>query len=677
MFLFCFNCRMAFPRILLLVLSFGLLTQGTFPARAEEPDFWKAQQNIRKLIGARDIGTLASSPASDSVHSDPQAAMERFLILFLAGYDDEAAGFLSVLQKQEKQLGTHALSQLADELIRRERWDLVRKYLEALPTAEPGWGYVFLRKWNERATPEEIDLWLDQRAATAPSYWSREHFRLATLQKRQSLLVDAYRKRLKANPRDHSAALQLASGYEKTSDSPFIDWLADLYQPACPSDAFEISRALQGPQFALTLRFLEKARDLPFGEADIAYMKKRESQGQRLSLQPVDHEKDFRGMVRYEMMTVYQESGQGAEAQKLLEQIAAEYPGGIPTGLMGAAGQIQAASGARVIEGRILDAEKKPENQNTPEYWKSRGEYYRGRKEYEKALEAFNKVLSMTTVPETAEPVRGKGNGGEGQMRYWALGDASRCLQELGKNREAFALFHQDLAQWPPNHQLAGHIANSLASDFNRDGGHLVKPDDEVLWTWLTARRDWSHGAERLLREMSENAAPEEKAAFWDRVQTLALKDPEHSAIAGWVMLNQGEKDRALICLKSALKSLPAGEKRENAAATLFGLYRDSSDWKNAALVLPEAAAQYNYAEFAERYSDLAECAAQSGYPKESIRFWARARDYDRCSGGSLDNLLKAGMKKELIEYYRNLIRKEPACVTAGEYLKQAENDPG
>jgi tetratricopeptide (TPR) repeat protein len=344
---------------------------------------------------------------------------------------------------------------------------------------------------------------------------------------------------------------------------------------------------------------------------------------------------------------------------------------------MGAAGQVQATSGARVIEGRILEAEKKPENQNTPEYWKSRGEYYRGRKEYEKALEAFNKVLSMTAVPKTVEPPLGKGNGGEGQMRYWALGDVSRCLQELGKNREAFALFHQDLAQWPPDHQLAGHIANSLASDFNRDGDHLVQPGDKVLWTWLTARTDWSYGAERLLRTMSENAEPGEKNAFWDRLQTLALKDPEHSAIAGWVMSNQGEKNRAILCLTSALKGLPAGEKRESAAATLFGLYRDDSDWKIAALVLPEAARRYTYAEFAERYSDLAECAARSGYPKEAIKFWTRARDYDRWSNGSLKDLLRAGMKKELIEYYQNLIKKEPDCLVAKEQLELVKADRG
>lgn len=657
------------PRLAFLLLAPWMLNHTAGRASETDPDYWKAEQNIRKTAGTRGIGQIASSPAPDAVKTDPQEAMERFMVLFLAGHDEAAEAFLPRLKLHEKSLGTHNISRMAEELIRRERWDLVRRYFEVLPGAEAGWTYVFLKEWNTRTAPEEIDKWLDERAAAFPAFWSREHFRLAALQKRQAVLIEAYHRRLKADPKSHAAAMELALGYEKNADTPGIDWLADLYQPGCPSAALELAQALASSSPELALKILEKNRDLPFGEPDLAYMKKRQAQMQAKALGEIPYEKDFRGMFRREMMDLYQQTGRSAEAQKLLEQIAADFPNGLPAGLMHAAGTIQASSGARVIEERLLEAEKKPENQNTPEYWRSRGEYYQGRKEFEKALEAYRKALSMEPVPKTAEMERGKGGGGPGQQRYWTLRSITACLQQSGKNREAFDLLCEELSQWPPDHQLSRHLAHSLASDFGKEGKELLRPGDEVPWTWLAARKDWSYGGERLLRGMAESAAPEEKAAFWTRAEGLVLHDPKRGAILGWVMENQHELERAKAVLSRVLKELPGGEERESAAWTLFGLYLEQNDWQNADALWNEASRRLSYEEISKHLGTMADAAARSGYPKEAMKFWARAMNYDRWNPSTQKDLLRAGLKKDLRAYYQDLLKKEPACVVAREQL--------
>jgi hypothetical protein len=56
----------------------------------------------------------------------------------------------------------------------RRDWTSTRYFLEHLPHAEPGWGYVFVKQWSESGDPAEIDRWLAERAEANPGYWLRE-----------------------------------------------------------------------------------------------------------------------------------------------------------------------------------------------------------------------------------------------------------------------------------------------------------------------------------------------------------------------------------------------------------------------------------------------------------------------------------------------------------------------
>ena len=57
------------------------------------------------------------------------------------------------------------------------------------------------------------------------------------------------------------------------------------------------------------------------------------------------------------------------------------------------AGRVQAASGQRVVEGRIKKAEE--EQKDSVRYWLNRAQYYLGRKEKEQSEQAYQSAMKL------------------------------------------------------------------------------------------------------------------------------------------------------------------------------------------------------------------------------------------------------------------------------------------
>jgi tetratricopeptide (TPR) repeat protein len=95
-------------------------------------------------------------------------------------------------------------------------------------------------------------------------------------------------------------------------------------------------------------------------------------------------------------------------AQKLVEELTGKKDGTLddlaPFLL---AGEVQAATGQRVVEGRIKQSEK--ENQNSIPYWLNRASYYRGRQELEKVEQAYRAAMTLPADSCRSEVVRDYG----------------------------------------------------------------------------------------------------------------------------------------------------------------------------------------------------------------------------------------------------------------------------
>jgi tetratricopeptide (TPR) repeat protein len=124
------------------------------------------------------------------------------------------------------------------------------------------------------------------------------------------------------------------------------------------------------------------------------------------------------------------------------------------------AGRTQAASGESTIEGRIIEAESKSEND--PEYWRERALYFRGQQEFDREEEALKKGLSLTK-PEIAPQQPGRRQAG---WRSWLLSDYAHFLARHRSPNEAVALLRRELADAPAMAESAVKAAHLLAFEF-------------------------------------------------------------------------------------------------------------------------------------------------------------------------------------------------------------------
>ena len=85
-------------------------------------------------------------------------------------------------------------------------------------------------------------------------------------------------------------------------------------------------------------------------------------------------------------------------AQRLVEELTGKKDGTLEDlGTLRLAGQVQQASGKRVVEGRIKKAEE--ERKDSGGYWLSRVEYYRGRRDLHQVEQAYQACAEAPSGP--------------------------------------------------------------------------------------------------------------------------------------------------------------------------------------------------------------------------------------------------------------------------------------
>lgn len=645
-----------------------LLTFLPCPVLAQEvPDLWKIETELESKLETSSIVDLARQLKQTPPSTDASGAIETFLILQRAGYEKQLREVFPMVQRLQRQIGSHNLGRMADILIDRRQWTLTRQFLESAPLAEPGWSYIFLREWKAVASPDEIDLWLQSRARENRAFWVQQRFQFASDFGRLAALVAGYQNRLRENPADLESALEFSLGYPlDSSRTPELDWLGSAFKPGSASAAFQVGQALESKAPVVAMTLLQQALDLPFTESERKFMETRYAQQQRVVIHP-DPEKDFRLGVKRSLLQACRSAGKTEQAQALLEELAGTSPDGF-TGLSPhLAGEVQSQTGARTIENRIRQAGDR--EKESPEYWQNRGDYFSGRKEWEDASSSYREGLKVAKVPAGVEKPSGKGFI-DGQERYRMVSSLARCLKESGQMESAQNLLLEEIGVWPANFHLTDNLVWNLVVEYQtRD--HSIQINNSILWKYAQERNDWTRGVERMLRELATFAAPAERDKFWNHAESVAGTNPDHLAILGWAMNDRGDRKRGLALLEAVFQRLPEGEQREQVAGSLYGAYRDQGDWKKAEEVFPILAPRLGFEEKSDWLAGLAEAAARAGAMEDALRLWAKVVRRDRTCNSDLMTLAQLGLKPGLQSMYQALLEAEPDCTVAGEILER------
>jgi hypothetical protein len=634
-------------------------------AQASSVEWWAIDQAVIEELLTDDLGRVIKSLPEGS--TDAALLLRQLNILTRAGHREEAAKVIKQLAAINIRHQESVLSQAADFLIGREDWELARRFLEELPQAQPGWGYVFIKHWAKQGDAREIDRWLAMRAERNFQYWFDERLRFRVEQGTEGELLDALASEVRAYPNDLARARQYLHALGFTNKKIQVDWLGDVCQPRLAYECYQLGDSLihRSPRAAASL--LERSLALTFTAEDKARIDEDYRHRSAIHIKLIDWEKELRTSTKLSLAQSYKLSGRADKAQPLLEEITAANKDGLPlAGLGQFAGQVQRQSGARVIESRIQKAEAN--NANSSEYWLTRAEYFAGRQERAQAIEAYQRALELAPLDAEASQL-------SAFKRHQALSAYARFLAGPSSTsaHEARRLVRQEFDATRLETDYARRLANDLVMSEYGNAPFLSANDDR-LWAYLSARKQWGFTEERLLGHMIRNSPPAERNRYWPRAEQLAAHaDPTRAQILGGVMTNNEAWERAIPWLKDAVGRLSESEAKESTTLALFGAYLQLGDWEAAEAIWPGARRRLTPSETAERLGRIALAAAKAGALDDALRLWRVKANLDRGHFLHLKDLAQFGLKEQLRSFYQQLGRDNPASWTPKAALRLLE----
>lgn len=642
-------------RILLLALVSFIL--GAAYGSESGPDWFEADKTAATLLvtDRRDIADLVGELTA-SKPKTPLEAMVKLDVLMRAGMNERVVEAIEELSELCPELGNYQISSIYYRACDQyEAWELVRRLLEVFAeNVEDVWlENRFLKHWQDAGGSfEEIDAWLAEMPLGRKGYWIKERMRFNEAHGRGDKLLSELTEEVMKNPQNIQGVLVLLDallyaggrrGYEWD-----VSWIATNVKPKLARETERIASRLKNlEQWEAASTFFRRAIATPLTEREI-----RDYEGQfQMMMSPETLRAVFAVNTREGLAKCLMKMGMNDEAQKWMVEAAdirEEHKLNMNAFF---AGEVQAESGARVIEGRIKEQEKFSEDD--PEYWRKRAEYYRGRREPENEEQALLKALAL------AEPKSRPDRTGKGyiDLRSWILRDYANFLKRMKRVDEAVALLRKELADAPAASESSKRAARILAFDFEKH----VSADDNLLWNWLSERPKWEHVEERLLWRMLEKAERANLDKHFSRAEKLTEEqDPTRAFSLGWIMNRMDNPKRSIPLLQYALEQADNKEAKDNAALTLFESYLDIGDWSRAEQIFPDAKRRLTLAEETDWYTRIAVKAAAAGDKDDAMRIWRVAANANPARPLHIRQLAKYGLKDDLAAFYRDLAKKLP-----------------
>jgi len=602
-------------------------------------------------------GQVCCSGAIAAVDDKALRKLEQFV---RTGDDGKALQYIESLSKERSTTArTFELSQTADFLIGRKKWDLATRYLEVFPQSEAGWGYILIKQRVEDANGDSkkldsIEDWLKKRLPSNRNYWTGELHRFSDRCGRDEKFYSELESEIKRYPNDLELLKRYLSELRTEDDAHRRDvsWIPNAVRPPLAIDNYRIAEAMRTKYPAEAVVFLNRAQSMEFTAADrkviIDYLRKHTA---RVMFQQEVDERTFRVWTRSMLAECYKKLGQNTKAQALLVELSKEQGGKTPyLALTQAAGQIQSQTVAHPLEQQIEKAQ--PDNENTLAYWTGRADYYRGRKDIEKEQEALQRALSLATVNAGA-------SDSDCMIRTSVVRDYAMFLRRTANDHGALSYLWSEFAKIS-NQKFRVGIIRIISDLFEKDNSHYLKPGDRRLIKFLAEQPRWGYDEERLVWRMARNAeSPLQLSDFWKEMEQLAAGNGSRESIIGWVMNRCGEAKRSLPLLLDACVRLKDDDK-QRAFFTLFESYLDLSDWKNAENIWPQASVRLTDNERPDWLGRIALAAAKSGDKNNAIRLWKKKDTIDAAALGHLEDMVKNGLRVQMIDYYTRMQKQKP-----------------
>jgi hypothetical protein len=488
---------------------------------------------------------------------------------------------------------------------------------------------------------------------------------------------------LKADPSNFAEAqrvLHLTNSVNVgNADKPDLNFLAGVLKPKLAYQCFLLGLDLQINAPSAAVAMYERSLSLPFTDDDKNLFSKYVSSHWAIanSMSGIDWEKYLRQSTKENLLSAYKNAHALDKAQQLAIDLANAQPSGLPSlSQSGLSGQIQAQTGARVIEGKIRAAE--PENKQSSNYWLTRASYFLGRKDKSATVAAYEKALSLCLLKtETDFYTRGA-----------ILNSYTHALRTLGApDTEIEQLLEREfhLAD-PGTHYMQCVVTELLFAQDQLPGANsttqqLLAPNNKKLWDHLRAEHVWFNEDSRLLLRMVQAVPQDEQSQFWTRAAQLpinadaskaywlgdALKRVGRNKLA--IQMFQRSEDEAAAALAAANKAGGNADLIKKSAdeymistarMELFACFIALNDWRSGDRLWRQQSDKATPDTRQSMLAQLSLAAARAGDKAQSLQFWKEKSAIDRNELGWLGDIAAAGMKSDLTAFYRKMSQEDP-----------------
>ena len=650
--------------VLLLVL-FGL----TFDCPAQLVGYFSRDREIEgrveQLLQRNDAGELANELAQSKA-SGTEDLLIRLSVFARAGQRARALETLREIAKIYASAENQTqIFRVAQRAINADDLAAQRFFYERMAVYGDERTGEFINLWSRRDDAGELETWLKPRAMTNDNWWPY----WVNLKKSRNALkevADELAQRIRENPADFELVrkyLQVVTPVVNSSVSEIspvksnigwyeqdVSWLADAVKTDSAYESFELAIMLKEPYPAVAVKLLEKSLSLGFTEYDRKLLGERAFRTAASNPNVKNSEKQLRVWTKQALVEIYQRTNQARLAQPIVEELTAMDMSDIqPVGAFYSAGAVQATTGMRVVEAKILKDEKQSEN--SPEYWLKRAEYYSGRTEDALVWKTYQLALAKFAY---------KPNDFQASMPRLQILYALKWFGENKYEKESAAVLRSEFitARAKNDFRYLYQLLRTLNDDFEELLEEFFVNTD-LLPKVLAIHAKWSYDEIYVIGNVleSEKWDAKKRDAVWNQLAELARRDvPNRAYWLADAMQSENEDRRAIPLLLECLKIAPAENDgsmyfdREDVESELFEIYIKAGDWQKAEKLWLDG-----FRASGHELGAIALAAAQKGKIADAVRVWKIYANFDRRNLGELSALAKTEAKTPLREFYSQM----------------------
>jgi len=518
----------------------------------------------------------------------------------------------------------------------------------------------FVKLWSSNGDPKELDTWLAKRSP-GNDEWLMQRVRLRARSGTAGEVLDDLAAEIRANPSDWVRIDRYLRANNHAGNVQDVKWLADTIDVRTAADYFQLGERLRNYSPQAGAKLLQKSLELPFTDADAKFVNDQITRS--LSVGPpfkVNPEKQLRYWTKRSLAETYQGMNQSLAAQPLVEEVVSMKGDDILLqDVHQLAGAVQAGSGQRVVETKILGDETA--RRSTSEYWLERAGYYDGREEYGRERESYRQAL----------------------VALAAKSDDSKALNERSQVVRAFAFFlakehnekedqaeldkilTSELRSAPPETDYAFQIAALITHgdlQLNTVRNSLLAKQPPFLAQLLDARREWdveeTFVIQGLVNGDEVSAALKEK--IWSSLQQLVRHPGSSRAFSlAAAMTGSGQWQRAIPIWRSYIESASLEDYKSRAISNLFTAYCRTKQWPAAEKFLL-AQRDSLWRSLPNALAEVAVVAAQQNAIQDAMRLWRMSTNLDRRNLETLPQLAQTNARPQLLAMYLNMKKEDP-----------------